>query len=109
MDLTPWCQANTAKRHNQWKGFFGWLDWEKNFPTSVTDPQPMGKVGICFHAEQDRIITLRECARSQESLDQIFDTCSSVCFFKLNINPKWIVSCWDFLLARSLDKGLEND
>ncbi|PIA45611.1 hypothetical protein AQUCO_01600078v1 [Aquilegia coerulea] len=63
--LIPWCLPNTAKRHNQWKGLFGRLDWEGNFPTSVTDPQPMGKVGMCFHPDQDRIITVRECARSQ--------------------------------------------
>jgi DNA (cytosine-5)-methyltransferase 1 len=25
----------------------------------------MGKVGMCFHPDQDRIITVRECARSQ--------------------------------------------
>nr|XP_009408799.2 PREDICTED: DNA (cytosine-5)-methyltransferase 1B-like [Musa acuminata subsp. malaccensis] len=65
VDLIPWCLPNTAKRHNQWKGLFGRLDWEGNFPTSITDPQPMGKVGMCFHPEQDRIITVRECARSQ--------------------------------------------
>ncbi|XP_057502306.1 DNA (cytosine-5)-methyltransferase 1-like isoform X2 [Actinidia eriantha] len=65
VDLIPWCLPNTAKRHNQWKGLFGRLDWEGNFPTSVTDPQPMGKVGMCFHPEQDRIITVREYARSQ--------------------------------------------
>ncbi|KAJ0090430.1 hypothetical protein Patl1_13960 [Pistacia atlantica] len=41
------------------------LDWEGNFPTSITDPQPMGKVGMCFHPDQDRILTVRECARSQ--------------------------------------------
>lgn len=64
-DLIPWCLPNTAKRHNQWKGLYGRLDWEGNFPTSVTDPQPMGKVGMCFHPDQDRIITVRECARSQ--------------------------------------------
>lgn len=64
-DLIPWCLPNTAKRHNQWKGLFGRLDWEGNFPTSVTDPQPMCKVGMCFHLDQDRIITVRECARSQ--------------------------------------------
>lgn len=67
MDLIPWCLPNTAKRHNQWKGLFGRLDWEGNFPTSITDPQPMGKVGMCFHPDQDRIITVRECARSQVS------------------------------------------
>ncbi|KAF3779370.1 DNA cytosine-5-methyltransferase 1B [Nymphaea thermarum] len=69
-DLVPWCLPNTAKRHNQWKGLYGRLDWEGNFPTSVTDPQPMGKVGMCFHPEQDRILTVRECARSQGFLDK---------------------------------------
>ncbi|CAI5954923.1 unnamed protein product [Closterium sp. NIES-64] len=53
------------ERHNNWKGLFGRLDWAGNFPTSVTDPQPMGKVGMCFHPEQDRIVSVRECARSQ--------------------------------------------
>ncbi|XP_073138246.1 DNA (cytosine-5)-methyltransferase 1B-like [Henckelia pumila] len=65
VDLIPWCLPNTAKRHNQWKGLFGRLDWEGNFPTSITDPQPMGKVGMCFHPDQDRIVTVRECSRSQ--------------------------------------------
>ncbi|KAH7865338.1 hypothetical protein Vadar_005343 [Vaccinium darrowii] len=57
--------AVRTKRHNQWKGLFGRLDWEGNFPTSITYPNPMGKVGMCFHPEQDRILTVRECARSQ--------------------------------------------
>ncbi|CAI8593488.1 unnamed protein product [Vicia faba] len=65
VDLIPWCLPNTADRHNQWKGLFGRLDWQGNFPTSITDPQPMGKVGMCFHPDQDRILTVRECARSQ--------------------------------------------
>ncbi|CAI5459943.1 unnamed protein product [Closterium sp. Yama58-4] len=64
-DLVPWCLPNTMQRHNNWKGLFGRLDWAGNFPTSVTDPQPMGKVGMCFHPEQDRIVSVRECARSQ--------------------------------------------
>lgn len=64
-DLIPWCLPNTSARHNEWKGLFGRLDWDGNFPTSVTDPQPMGKVGMCFHPDQDRIVTVRECARSQ--------------------------------------------
>ncbi|KAL7223862.1 hypothetical protein ACSBR1_025342 [Camellia fascicularis] len=65
VDLIPWCLPNTAKRHNQWKGLFGRLDWEGNFPTSITNPQPMGKVEMCFHPDQDRILTVCECARSQ--------------------------------------------
>lgn len=68
VDLIPWCLPNTAEKHNQWKGLFGRLDWEGNFPTSVTDPHPMGMVATCFHPDQDRIITVRECARSQVSL-----------------------------------------
>jgi hypothetical protein len=74
-DLIPWCLPNTAKRHNQWKGLYGRLDWEGNFPTSVTDPQPMGKVGMCFHPDQDRIITVRECARSQVSWSTYMSIC----------------------------------
>ncbi|XP_045807951.1 DNA (cytosine-5)-methyltransferase 1-like [Trifolium pratense] len=65
VDLIPWCLPNTAKRNNQWKGAFGRLDWQGNFPTSITDPQPMRKVGMCFHPDQDRILTVREFARSQ--------------------------------------------
>ena len=43
--LVPWCLPNTADRHNGWRGLFGRLDYDGHFPTSVTDPQPMGKVG----------------------------------------------------------------
>ncbi|XP_073106834.1 DNA (cytosine-5)-methyltransferase 1A-like [Elaeis guineensis] len=57
--------VNTAKRNNQWKGLLGRLDWQGNFPTVITDPQPLGKVGTWFHPEQDRVVTVRECARSQ--------------------------------------------
>ncbi|KAF8404028.1 hypothetical protein HHK36_008904 [Tetracentron sinense] len=63
VDLIPWYLPDTANRNNQCKGQFGRLAWEGNFP-SIRDPQPMGMVGMCFHPEQDRIITVRECARS---------------------------------------------
>ncbi|KAK9839548.1 hypothetical protein WJX84_003539, partial [Apatococcus fuscideae] len=63
--LVPWCLPNTADRHNGWRGLFGRLDWRGHFPTSVTDPQPMGKVGQVFHPDQDRIVSVRECARAQ--------------------------------------------
>ncbi len=64
-DLVPWCLPNTADRHNGWRGLFGRVDLHGHFPTSTTDPQPMGKVGQVFHPEQDRIMSVRECARSQ--------------------------------------------
>jgi DNA (cytosine-5)-methyltransferase 1 len=63
--LVPWCLPNTADRHNGWRGLFGRLDWHGHFPTSTTDPQPMGKVGQVFHPEQHRIVSVRECARAQ--------------------------------------------
>jgi hypothetical protein len=65
--LVPWCLPNTAERHNGWRGLFGRLDLAGHFPTSTTDPQPMGKVGQVFHPNQDRIVSVRECARSQVS------------------------------------------
>jgi hypothetical protein len=68
----PWCLPNTADRHNGWRGLFGRLDKAGHFPTSTTDPQPMGKVGQVFHPDQDRIVSVRECARSQGFPDTFF-------------------------------------
>ncbi|KAG2242456.1 hypothetical protein Bca52824_095705 [Brassica carinata] len=65
VDMIPAWLRNKAKTHNGWKGIFGRLDMEGSFATSITDPRPMGMVGMCFHPEQDRIISVRECARSQ--------------------------------------------
>lgn len=65
VDLIPGCLAAKPGKKKQWKGLFGRLDWEGNFPTCVTKPGPMGMVGKCFHPDQDRIVTVRECARSQ--------------------------------------------
>ncbi|CAH8298780.1 unnamed protein product [Eruca vesicaria subsp. sativa] len=62
VDMIP---AFLRKKAKKWKGQFGRVDWEGNFATSITDPQPMGMVGMCFHPEQDRILSVRECARSQ--------------------------------------------
>ena len=45
--LVPWCLPNTADRHNGWRGLYGRLAWEGHFPTSTTDPQPMGKARAC--------------------------------------------------------------
>ncbi|GJS54171.1 DNA (cytosine-5)-methyltransferase 1B-like protein [Tanacetum coccineum] len=52
VDLIPWCLPNTARKHNQWKGLFGRLDWEGNFPTSITDPQPIVRLKArCYNRE----------------------------------------------------------
>ncbi|XP_010450186.1 PREDICTED: DNA (cytosine-5)-methyltransferase 2-like [Camelina sativa] len=63
--LIPFGISNKADEHNGFKGLYGRLTWQGNLPTSITDPQPMCFVGMCFHPDQDRIITVRECARSQ--------------------------------------------
>ncbi|GFR46091.1 hypothetical protein Agub_g7558 [Astrephomene gubernaculifera] len=63
--LVPWCLPNTAARHNGWRGLYGRLDPAGHFPTATTDPNPMGKVGQVLHPDQDRIVSVRECARSQ--------------------------------------------
>lgn len=76
--MVPWCLPNTAERHNNWRGLFGRLDENGHFPTSTTDPQPMGKVGQVFHPDQDRIVSVRECARSQVSV--LFKVNLIVCF-----------------------------
>ncbi|CAA7026008.1 unnamed protein product [Microthlaspi erraticum] len=65
VNLIPDCLPNKSRNHNQWKGLYGRLEWQGNFPTSITDPRPSGKVGMCFHPDQDRIVTVRECSRSQ--------------------------------------------
>lgn len=63
--LVPWCLPNTEAKHNGWRGLFSRLDLQGHFPTSVTDPNPMGKVGQVFHPKDHRIVSVRECARSQ--------------------------------------------
>ncbi|GLC48233.1 hypothetical protein PLESTB_000073500 [Pleodorina starrii] len=63
--LVPFCLPRTAHRHNGWRGLYGRLDPEGHFPTATTDPYPMGKVGQVLHPSQDRIVSVRECARSQ--------------------------------------------
>lgn len=43
------------------------LDPDGHFPTIVTDPNPMGKVGQVLHPTQHRIASVREYARGQVS------------------------------------------
>ena len=64
-DIVPQCLPHTAAKHNEWRGLYGRLDKNGHFPTAITDPSPMGKVGTVFHPSQDRIVSVRECARSQ--------------------------------------------
>lgn len=45
--------------------FIGRLDWNGYFGTTITNPEPMGKQGRVLHPEQHRVVSVRECARSQ--------------------------------------------
>ncbi|XP_077290001.1 DNA (cytosine-5)-methyltransferase 1-like [Arctopsyche grandis] len=63
--LIPWCLPHTGNRHNHWGGLYGRISWDGYFSTTVTDPEPMGKQGRILHPEQHRVVSVRECARSQ--------------------------------------------
>ncbi|XP_030756300.1 DNA (cytosine-5)-methyltransferase 1-like [Sitophilus oryzae] len=63
--LIPWCLPHTADRHNNWAGLYGRLEWDGFFGTTITNPEPMGKQGRVLHPEQNRVVSVRECARSQ--------------------------------------------
>lgn len=60
--VTHWRPASTA----EWqRGLFGRLKFKEHFPTSTTDPQHMGEVARSF-PNQDRIVSVRDCARAQK-------------------------------------------
>uniref|UniRef100_A0A8D8QQ36 DNA (cytosine-5)-methyltransferase n=1 Tax=Cacopsylla melanoneura TaxID=428564 RepID=A0A8D8QQ36_9HEMI len=63
--LIPWCLPHTGNRHNNWCGLYGRLSWDGFFSTTITNPEPMGKQGRVLHPEQNRVVSVRECARSQ--------------------------------------------
>ncbi|KAG9430318.1 DNA methyltransferase 1a [Apis mellifera carnica] len=63
--LIPWCLPHTGNRHNHWAGLYGRLEWNGYFSTTITNPEPMGKQGRVLHPVQTRVVSVRECARSQ--------------------------------------------
>jgi len=63
--LIPWCLPHTSARHNNWAGLYGRVEWDGFFSTTVTNPEPMGKQGRVLHPDQNRLVSVRECARSQ--------------------------------------------
>ena len=52
-------------RHNNWAGLYGRVEWDGFFSTTITNPEPMGKQGRVMHPSQNRVVSVRECARSQ--------------------------------------------
>ncbi|CAB4065194.1 DNMT1 [Lepeophtheirus salmonis] len=67
--LIPWCLPHSGNRHGHWQGLYGRIDWDAYFQTIVTNPEPMGKQGRVLHPEQNRVVSVRECARSQGFVD----------------------------------------
>ncbi|XP_060863643.1 DNA (cytosine-5)-methyltransferase 1-like [Metopolophium dirhodum] len=63
--IIPWCLPHTGNRHNNWAGLYGRLAWSGFCSTTITNPEPMGKQGRVLHPEQHRVVSVRECARSQ--------------------------------------------
>ena len=63
--LIPWCLVHTSNRHNHWSGLYGRLCWHGFFSTTVTNPDPISIQGRVIHPEQNRILSIREFARSQ--------------------------------------------
>jgi len=65
--LAPRCLADSATRfnHNHWRGLFGRVSYSGHFPTIITDPNPMGKVGDVFMPDQHRMVGCREVGRGQ--------------------------------------------
>lgn len=63
--IIPWCLPHTANRHNNWSGLYSRLGWTGFCSTTITNPEPMGKQGRVLHPEQHRVVSVRECARSQ--------------------------------------------
>jgi len=63
--IIPWCLPHTGNRHNHWAGLYGRVEWSGFFSTTITNPEPMGKQGRVLHPDQNRVVSVRECARSQ--------------------------------------------
>jgi len=63
--LIPWGLSHTSHLHNQHAGKYGRLAWDGYFGTTLTDPRPNGTQGKVIHPEQPRLVSVRECARSQ--------------------------------------------
>lgn len=61
----PWCLSHTANKNNNWPGLYGRLEWDGVFSTTVTNPEPTGREGPVLHPAQNRVVSVRECARSQ--------------------------------------------
>ena len=63
--LIPWFMVHTSNRNNNFAGSNGRVDWDGFFSTTMTNPRPNCKQGRVLHPDQNRVLSVRECARSQ--------------------------------------------
>ncbi|XP_025017182.1 DNA (cytosine-5)-methyltransferase 1-like [Tetranychus urticae] len=63
--LIPWGLVHTANRNYQWSGLFGRLQWDGFFITTITKTVPSSKQGSVLHPSANRVLSIRESARSQ--------------------------------------------
>ncbi|KAL1420433.1 hypothetical protein MTO96_024257 [Rhipicephalus appendiculatus] len=63
--LIPWSLVHTGHRSGQWSGVYGRLQWDGYLHGVVVNPEPLSKQGPVIHPEEDRVISVRECARIQ--------------------------------------------
>ena len=64
--LIPWAAAHATNRNTSMNHkFYGRAPWDGYFKTTMTIPDPLKKQGQVLHPEQNRILSVRELARSQ--------------------------------------------
>ena len=63
--IIPWSCAHTADRHHNRVGEYGRVPWDGFFKTILTDLQLGGTQGQVIHPDQNRLLSVRECARGQ--------------------------------------------
>ena len=63
--LVPFSMVHTGNRHGQWQNCYGRVHWDTYFSTCTTHVDPSGKQGRVLHPGEDRILSVRELARSQ--------------------------------------------
>lgn len=69
--IIPWFIPHTANRNNHWSGLYARVVMDSYFSTTTTNPMPEAKQGRVVHPEQHRVVSVRECARSQGFHDSV--------------------------------------
>ena len=108
--LIPWFLPHTAHKNNQWAGLYGRIHWDGFFSTTVTDPSPGGKQGRVLHPDQHRLVSVRECARSQGFPDSFqFDGTIKDRHRQIgNAVPPPLAKAVGLEIRKSLEKRLSN-